>query len=43
MWTELGPQSISLLCLIAKRETWLGLGVPKTSAGDTGIAKASIE
>ena len=39
IWTELGPQNISLPCPVSVRETWLGWGVPRTHAGDAGIAK----
>lgn len=31
--TELGPQSISLLCPVPRRETWLEWGVPRTVLG----------
>lgn len=41
IWTEQGPQSISFLCPVPRKETWGG--VPKASAGDAGIAEANME
>lgn len=35
MWSELGPHSTSFLCFVPRKETWLGLGVPRTGAEDT--------
>lgn len=35
MWSELGPRSTSFLCFVPRKETWLGLGVPRTGAEDT--------
>lgn len=35
MWLELGPHSTSFLYLVPRKETCLGLGMPRTSAEDT--------